>query len=312
MSSDRELITLDIYDQQTRDAFQARLADVSLNFEAEAGFAVQIITSSDYMLKAAMSNRTAVVNAVTNLASIGLSLNPARKQAYLVPRKPRHDQPVQVCLDISYMGLVELAVSCGAIVLAQARVVYENDQTFVDNGPGLAPTHVYDPRSSDRGAPACVFVAAKLPSGDWHTEIMSVGEINKIRDRSEAWKSGKSNPWKTDWEEMAKKTVAKRASKWWRGRGNTERLDNAIHHLNTDGGEGLAELAPNVHGPTGFDVSYWVRKAEATKTDAACMSIYLAGIESATAAKDLLGAKEFKRKVVAHRTALKNANTIDA
>ena len=86
----------------------------------------------------------------------------------------------------------------------------------------------------------------------------------------------------------------------------------AIHHLNTDGGEGLSEIAPGVHSGGGFDVGYWIKKAQATTTDRACMSIYLAGIESATAAKDLRGASEFKRAVVAHRNALRNNNTVDA
>jgi recombination protein RecT len=38
---------------------------------------------------------------------------------------------------------------------------------------------------------------------------------------------------------MAKKTVVKRAYKYWP---KSDRLDQAIHHLNTDGGEGLASL----------------------------------------------------------------------
>jgi recombination protein RecT len=40
---------------------------------------------------------------------------------------------------------------------------------------------------------------------------MTADEVSKIRDRS---RSGKTGPWVTDFDEMAKKTVFRRASKW--------------------------------------------------------------------------------------------------
>jgi hypothetical protein len=51
----------------------------------------------------------------------------------------------------------------------------------------------------------------------------------------------KKCPWVTDAEEMIKKTCVKQAAKYWPRR---ERLDNAVHHLNTEGGEGIT-LTPN-------------------------------------------------------------------
>jgi recombination protein RecT len=75
---------------------------------------------------------------------------------------------------------------------------------------------------------------------------MPIAKVYDIRDRSEAWKAYKKTtakkcPWVTDEEEMIKKTCVKQASKYWPKR---ERLDQAIHHLNTDGGEGIT-LKPN-------------------------------------------------------------------
>ncbi|KAG0928979.1 hypothetical protein G6F31_017515 [Rhizopus arrhizus] len=176
-----------------------------------------------------MNDRQAVVNAVNNVAAIGISLNPAKKQAYLVPRNNK------IYLEISYMGLIDLAVSTGSIKWAQAALVHENDG-FALHGYDAPPTHTFNPFSTQRGALIGVYVVVKTADGDYLTHTMSIADVYAIRDRSEAWKAGNKGPWKTDEGEMVKKTVVKQAYKYWP---KTERLDQAIHHLNTDGGEGI-------------------------------------------------------------------------
>lgn len=216
------------------DSFQSVLVDRSINFEREAGFAIQVLTAGDYIAKLAANDRQSVVNAVTNIAAIGISLNPAKKQAYLVPRKGK------ICLDISYMGLIDLAVQAGSILWAQADLVYASD-AFTLNGFDRPPTHSYNPFSRERGELVGAYVVVKTPSGDYLTDCMSREEIDTIKNRSESVKAGKSSPWDTDYGEMAKKTVVKRAYKYWP---KSDRLDQAIHHLNTEGGEGLASAQP--------------------------------------------------------------------
>lgn len=215
-----------------RDTFQSRLTNNNLNFEAEAGFAVQQLEVNDYLLGVAMANRQSVINAVTNVAAIGISLNPARKQAYLVPRDKK------VCLDISYIGLVDLATQSGSIVWAKAELVYDADD-FQMGQPGTMPTHRFNPFSK-RGNVIGSYVVAKTPGGEYLCDAMSIDEINAIRDRSSAWKSyiskNVSCPWVTDPGEMAKKTVIKRASKLWP---KNERLNMAIQHLNVEMDEGI-------------------------------------------------------------------------
>lgn len=216
-----------------RDTFQSRLTNNSLNFEVEAGFAVQQLENNDYLLTTAMNNRQSVINAVTNVAAIGISLNPARKQAYLVPRDKK------VCLDISYIGLVDLATQSGSIVWAKSELVYEADQ-FQMGEPGTLPKHLFNPFGKDRGEVIGAYVVAKTPGGEYLCDAMSIEEINSIRDRSSAWKAWlkdkRSCPWVTDPGEMSKKTVIKRASKLWP---KNERLNMAIHHLNVELDEGI-------------------------------------------------------------------------
>lgn len=236
------------------DSFQNVLVDRSLNFEREAGFAIQVLTASDYIANLAAGDRQSVVNAVTNIAAIGISLNPAKKQAYLVPRKGK------VCLDISYMGLIDLAVQAGSILWAQADLVYASD-AFTLNGFDRPPTHSYNPFSRERGDLVGAYVVVKTPSGDYLTDCMSREEIDAIKNRSESVKAGKSSPWDTDYGEMAKKTVVKRAYKYWP---KSDRLDQAIHHLNTEGGEGLATTQPA--RPVAIDPQPIIDGARATKT----------------------------------------------
>jgi len=247
MSSNDALtvISQDIYN--IRPTFDAALVDRSISFEREAGFAMQLLANNKYAMDTAMGNRQSVVDAVINIAAIGISLNPAKKQAYLVPRDGK------ICLDISYMGLMDLAQATGSVKWAQAALVCEAD-TFALNGLDKPPTHVFNPFSKDRGQVVGVYVTIKTIHDDYLTHTMTIDDVYAIRNRSQAWVRSKKGPWLTDEGEMIKKTCVKQASKYWP---TTERMDQAIHHLNVNNEEGLEVLADQsnktgmVHTATG-------------------------------------------------------------
>lgn len=279
--SDIQVITQDIYG--TRDQFAAVLADKSISFEREASFAVQILAGNSYALGIAQRSRQSVVNAVVNLAAIGLSLNPAKKQAYLVPRK------TGIVLEISYMGLIELAVASGSVRWVKAEVVRQND-SFALCGYDKPPAHSFNPFGGERGPVVGVYCVAKTADGDYLTEVMALDEVYAIRDRSEAWKNGQKGPWKTDEGEMIRKTVVKRASKYWP---KTDRLDQAVHYLNTEGGEGIVEqVAAPVE--TGFDVTVALDLVSAATTRTQLDAIFAEHGAKATKAKDAGGYKALK------------------
>lgn len=288
------VITSDIY--ESRAGFQSVLAEPSISFDREAGFAVQILQSSTHALTAAIGNRQSVVNAITNIAAIGISLNPAKKQAYLVPRDGK------ICLDISYIGLMDLAVASGSILWGQAKIVRKND-SFTLNDLDKLPTHSYAPFSKDRGEIVGVYVVVKTAAGDYLTHPMSIEEVFAIRDRSsQSFKGGKASPWKTDEAEMVKKTCVKQASKYWP---KTDRLSEAIHHLNTEGGEGLADMspaAPNRGGADWVDVESLIVAAKQTKTDAEALAFWAANNGSLKAQPQCHA--RFKSAVAAHRAAM--------
>lgn len=193
--------------------------EISESFKREAFFAVSILRENNYLLGIANRNQDSFKAAIMNVAAFGLTLNPAEKKAYLIPRKGK------VCLDISYMGLVDIACKSG-MVYVQARIVHKNDH-FQIMGIDKEPEHHFKP-FGDRGAIAGVYCVAKLETGEFLTEAMSIEDIYKIRDRSESYKK-KSGPWVSDEGEMIKKTVVRRASKMWPKRDTL--LDQAIHEL---------------------------------------------------------------------------------
>ena len=213
------------------DLFKGSVSDESISWQQESQFAIQAFQKSDFLAKTAMGNPQSAQNAIINVAAIGITLNPAAKLAYLVPR----DRGVH--LDISYMGLLHIAQSTGSILWGQCKLVYSND-TYESNGLDIAPTHKYSP-FGDRGQVVGGYCTVKTCDGDYLTDEMSLADIKKVQATSKA----SNGPWKTFWEEMARKTIVKRASKYWP---KIDRLDKAINYLNTDAGEGLQEEGEKV------------------------------------------------------------------
>lgn len=279
-----QLIQSDIY--AARPKFEAVLADQGMKFEREAGFAVQVLEANSFALSIAQRSRQSVVNAVVNVAAIGLSLNPATKLAYLVPRK------TGIVLEISYMGLVKLATDSGAVRWVKAELVYERDQFTID-GYGKPPNHSYNPFAKDRGALVGVYCVAKTSDGDYLTDVMGIDEVYAIRDRSEAWKNGRKGPWATDEGEMVKKTIIKRAQKLWP---HSERMAQAIHLLNTDAGEGIVDeqrKQPEQPDST-FDIVAALELVEQAQTRAELDDIFATHGALASKAKDAGGWRALK------------------
>src|SRR3990167_3174008 len=113
-----------------------------------------------------------------------------------------------------YRGLISLARRSGRVGSVQAFVVYEKDKHRVVLGSEPKIEHeMYT--DGDRGKPLFVYSVIGLPNGEKQFDVMTATDVNRIRDRSKAYKQNPgSTPWGTDWEEMAKKTVTKRALKY--------------------------------------------------------------------------------------------------
>lgn len=214
------------------NALESDFNEISCNpekFKQEALFSMQLLKKNSFLMRIAQNNPQSLRDAVLNVATLDVSLNPAQRHAYLVPRKG------VVTLDISYMGLAHLAVKSGAVQFMQARLVYSKD-TFTVGSVGHAPVHNYSP-FGDRGALIGVYCVSKLTTGDVLVETMPIDDVFQIRNRSEAYKKG-NGPWVSDTNEMIKKTVIKRAFKMLPAH-NSGLFNNAAEFLNNENGEGI-------------------------------------------------------------------------
>ena len=234
------------YIDSQKDVFMPALTDDSIVWDKEKQFAYQMISANDYLLDIAKKNNQSLQDALINIATIGISLNPVLKHAYLIPRKGK------VCLDVGYMGLLHIAQSSGVILWGQSKLVYAND-SYINKGIDKAPSHEFV-AFGDRGNVVGCYCTVKTVDGDFLTEEMSIDDVYGIRNRSEAFKKG-YGPWKSDEGEMIRKTVVKRAYKYWP---KCERIGTAIQMLN-DNGEGIEgekDITPNLITAEQVDVLF--------------------------------------------------------
>ena len=160
--------------------------------------------------KLAACTPASFLGAMMSAAQLGLEPNTPLGQAYLIPYKNRGVDEVQ--FQLGYKGLIDLAYRSGEVELVQAHIVYEND-TF-ECEYGLEPKLVHKPADSDRGEAIKVYAMFKTKSGGYGFDVMSMDDVRRHAEKySQAYKSGFS-PWKTNFEEMAKKTVLKRVLKY--------------------------------------------------------------------------------------------------
>lgn len=141
-----------------------------------------------------------LASCLMDCASLGLE--PDGRRAHLIPYKDK------CTLIIDYKGLVELAMNSGEVSHIHADVICDNDEFVFDTGE--IKTHRIDFRKP-RGPMYAAYVIITMKDGTKKTEVMPKEDIDGIRKRS---KSANEGPWVSDYNEMAKKTVFRRASKW--------------------------------------------------------------------------------------------------
>lgn len=159
----------------------------------------------------ARCDQASFLGAIMQCASLGLEPGGALGHAYLLPFENRKKGITEVQFIVGYRGMIDLARRSGQIISIEARTVHQADKFHV--ALGLSPTLEHEPawEADDRGPLRFVYAVAKLHGGGVQFEVMSRGEIEKVRAQS---KAGQSGPWVSHFDEMAKKTVIRRLFKY--------------------------------------------------------------------------------------------------
>lgn len=136
-------------------------------------------------------------------------------------------------------GLLNLAYNSGEIKSIVVELARENDEfNYIPTDYAQPITHKIDLRKP-RGEAFAGYAIAVLKDGGVIHEVMSVEDINRIRNRSDAYrafmaKKIKSTPWDSDWEEMARKTVLRRISKYLPSSTDRDDFQSAVSRLDED------------------------------------------------------------------------------
>lgn len=150
------------------------------------------------------------LGAMMTSAQLGLEVNTPLGQAYVLPYSNKGVLEAQ--FQLGYKGLIDLAYRSGEVEVIQAHVVYENDDFQCEYG--LDPKLTHKPADHNRGNPIKVYAVFKTKSGGFGFEVMSMEDVRKHAEKYSKAYSSSFSPWKTNFEEMAKKTVLKRVLKY--------------------------------------------------------------------------------------------------
>jgi len=196
---------------QPFDAFRKAFkdpAEADRIMAKEIDFAAQAMMANPHLIQCATSNPIDLVNALKNVALTGSTLNPTLKQGYLVPFKGK------IQFMPSYMGLVDVLMNNGLVRKIEAHSVFDGDEFSVRYGTGGGLFHHPDPWSKHTPETLKgVYYYAVLADGAEMFDTMSREEVDAIKQRSPSVAKGKQSPWDTDYLEMAKKSILRRAFK---------------------------------------------------------------------------------------------------
>jgi recombination protein RecT len=129
---------------------------------------------------------------------------------YLIPfRNGHNNNQYELQFILGYRGMMTLARRSGQITSIDANVVRDGDVFEFEYG--IQPIFRHKPMGDQARKVTHAWALAQFKDGGHQLAVMTLGELNAIKNRSRAKNSG---PWVTDEAEMQKKTVLRRLCKY--------------------------------------------------------------------------------------------------
>lgn len=147
-------------------------------------------------------NPASFLGAVIQAAQLGLEPGGALGHCYLIPYGK------EVNFQVGYRGMIDLAMRSEKVSHISCRAVHEGDQFDWEYGSNEALVHKPGSKPGDLTHVYCVVF---LKNGCKMFDVMNIEEIENVKKSS---KTANNGPWKTHYEEMAKKSVIRRLFKY--------------------------------------------------------------------------------------------------
>lgn len=150
------------------------------------------------------------LGAMMTAAQLGVEPNTPLGQAYLIPYRNKGVMECQ--FQLGYKGLIDLAYRSGAVTIIQAHAVHENDEFEYELG--LDPKLKHVPATIDRGETIAYYAMFRTKDGGCGFSVMSREDVEAHAKKYSQSYGYAASPWKTNFDEMAKKTVLKKTLKY--------------------------------------------------------------------------------------------------
>lgn len=186
-----------------------------ISFEKAEATIVVAVSNNEKLLQCTPQS---LLRAAVESLELGLSLNPSLKEADILPvwnKKLNNGQGgLEAQMRPRVKGYMKLATQGGEVKKIECHIRYSKDRW--KRSLGTNPHIEHEPADGDRGEKRGVYCIWWFKNGEWQNEYMDEEQVLEIRDRSPSknQKGELVGPWVTDEDEMWRKTVIRRASKY--------------------------------------------------------------------------------------------------
>lgn len=159
-----------------------------------------------------------ILGCLMTCASLGLEPNTVLGHAYIVPFENKRKKSVEATLVVGYRGYLQLGHNSGQLAGFDAGIHYSDDEHWIyRKGAKAVLEHIPGP---ERGEKLHAYAEVALANGSLIRVVWPWAKVIAHRDRySQGYRTaiqyGKTdNPWQTNEDIMAMKTMIRQLAKW--------------------------------------------------------------------------------------------------